>query len=77
MCHDMGLPTVAEGIETRGAAGPAAQLGCSHGQGYLFGRPKPRPGTTRRPPLTWSAAVPEPRLHLPTSIHRPERTPSA
>jgi EAL domain-containing protein (putative c-di-GMP-specific phosphodiesterase class I) len=31
------LPVVAEGIETEAAATKLAALGCSHGQGYLFG----------------------------------------
>jgi diguanylate cyclase (GGDEF)-like protein/PAS domain S-box-containing protein len=41
MCHDLGLPTVAEGIEREDQLEALAQLGCSHGQGYLFGRPQP------------------------------------
>ncbi|MCW2667341.1 MAG: hypothetical protein JWN57_2303 [Frankiales bacterium] len=77
MCHDMGLPTVAEGIESEQQLDLLRTLGCSHGQGYLFGRPKPRAGLTRRPQLTWSATVPEPRLHRPSTVHAPERTPSA
>jgi diguanylate cyclase (GGDEF)-like protein/PAS domain S-box-containing protein len=41
MCRDMGLPTVAEGIENRDQLELLRELGCSHGQGYLFGRPIP------------------------------------
>ena len=41
MCHDMGLPTVAEGIENADQLELLRELGCSHGQGYLFGRPIP------------------------------------
>ena len=41
MCRDMGLPTVAEGIENGAQLDLLRDLGCSHGQGYLFGRPIP------------------------------------
>ncbi len=41
MCRDMGLPTVAEGIETEPQRDLLRELGCSHGQGFLFGRPMP------------------------------------
>jgi diguanylate cyclase (GGDEF)-like protein/PAS domain S-box-containing protein len=41
MCKDMGLPTVAEGIEDHDQLELLRELGCSHGQGYLFGRPIP------------------------------------
>jgi diguanylate cyclase (GGDEF)-like protein/PAS domain S-box-containing protein len=41
MCEDMGLPTVAEGIEDNDQLDLLRELGCSHGQGYLFGRPIP------------------------------------
>jgi diguanylate cyclase (GGDEF)-like protein/PAS domain S-box-containing protein len=41
MCHDMGLSTVAEGIERDDQLDLLRRLGCSHGQGYLFGRPTP------------------------------------
>jgi diguanylate cyclase (GGDEF)-like protein/PAS domain S-box-containing protein len=39
MCRDLGLPTVAEGVETQEQADRVAELGCTHAQGYLFGRP--------------------------------------
>ncbi len=41
MCQDMGLRTVAEGIEREDQRDMLLTLGCSHGQGYLFGHPKP------------------------------------
>ena len=41
MCKDMGLPTVAEGIEDQDQLELLRELGCSHGQGFLFGRPIP------------------------------------
>jgi EAL domain-containing protein (putative c-di-GMP-specific phosphodiesterase class I) len=37
----MGLPTVAEGIEDGDQLKLLRELGCSHGQGFLFGRPIP------------------------------------
>lgn len=43
MCQDMGLPTVAEGIENPAQLDLLRALGCSHGQGYMFGRPLPSP----------------------------------
>jgi EAL domain-containing protein (putative c-di-GMP-specific phosphodiesterase class I) len=40
MCRDLGVPVVAEGVETEAQADRLAELGCSHVQGYLFGRPR-------------------------------------
>lgn len=37
----LGLPTVAEGIETPRQAELLSQVGCAFFQGYLFGRPQP------------------------------------
>jgi diguanylate cyclase (GGDEF)-like protein len=36
-----GLPVVAEGIETAEQRDRLRELGCTHGQGYLFGAPRP------------------------------------
>lgn len=41
LSRDMGLNTVAEGIETREQEEALLALGCPYGQGYLFGRPMP------------------------------------
>ncbi len=41
MCADLGLKTVAEGIENEAQLDMLRAMGCSHGQGYLFGRPSP------------------------------------
>jgi EAL domain-containing protein (putative c-di-GMP-specific phosphodiesterase class I) len=37
--REMGLTTVAEGVETVGQAERLMQLGCTIGQGYLYCRP--------------------------------------
>lgn len=41
MSRDMGLVTVAEGIETSEQHEALVALGCPFGQGYLYGRPMP------------------------------------
>jgi diguanylate cyclase (GGDEF)-like protein/PAS domain S-box-containing protein len=41
MSREMGLDTVAEGIETEAQAAVLLAMGCTQGQGYLFGRPMP------------------------------------
>ncbi|WP_420889978.1 EAL domain-containing protein [Deinococcus psychrotolerans] len=39
----LGLPTVAEGIETSEQADLLLKVGCTYFQRYLFGRPEPLP----------------------------------
>ena len=39
LCRDLGIDSVAEGIETEGQAAILGRLDCTYGQGYLFGRP--------------------------------------
>jgi len=39
--HSLGLPIVAEGVEDKAAAHLLASLGCTVGQGWLFGRAVP------------------------------------
>ena len=40
VCRDLGILTVAEGIETERQAQVMTELGCDLLQGYYFGRPK-------------------------------------
>ena len=39
MAHRLGLKVVAEGLETAEQRGLLQEMGCDHGQGYLFARP--------------------------------------
>ncbi len=39
LAHSMGLEVVAEGVETEAALALLRQMGCDHGQGYLFCKP--------------------------------------
>jgi EAL domain-containing protein (putative c-di-GMP-specific phosphodiesterase class I) len=41
LAEQMGLETLAEGVETKGEHAMLAQLGCGHVQGFLFARPMP------------------------------------
>jgi diguanylate cyclase (GGDEF)-like protein len=41
LAHALHLTVTAEGIEEAAQAAHLTALGCSHGQGYLFGRPQP------------------------------------
>jgi diguanylate cyclase (GGDEF)-like protein len=55
MCRDLDVPVVAEGVETEGQADCLAELGCSHVQGYLFGRPEGYDGPGHPDPTVGSA----------------------
>lgn len=46
LARSVGAETIAEGIETRELARLMEQLGCTFGQGWLFGKAAPLPGTT-------------------------------
>jgi EAL domain-containing protein (putative c-di-GMP-specific phosphodiesterase class I) len=41
MCHCLGLPVVAEGVESPTQLEQVRRLGCEHVQGYLISRPLP------------------------------------
>lgn len=41
LAHNLGLTTIAEGIETQEECGLLRDLGCQEGQGYLIARPLP------------------------------------
>lgn len=47
LSSSLGLPVVAEGIESEGQARILQDLGCEFGQGYLFGHPVGALGVTR------------------------------
>lgn len=71
----LGLITVAEGIERREQLEQLLQLGCQHGQGYLFTRPVDAPtlGELLRQPAwqsTWPSSGTAGVLLLPTADRR-------
>ena len=43
MAHDLGMATVAEGVETPSQLEQLTEFGCDYVQGYLFSRPVPAP----------------------------------
>ncbi len=47
LAHGLGIGVVAEGIETETQRRQLVELGCEHGQGYLFSRPVPAIEATR------------------------------
>ena len=62
MAEQLGLATLAEGVETAGEHAMLAQLGCGHVQGYGIGRPMPLDET-----VTWvgehvARVAPVPRI---------------
>lgn len=44
MAHDLGMETVAEGVETVEQLDNLKRFGCNYGQGYLLSRPINRQG---------------------------------
>ncbi len=61
--HNLGLTTIAEGVETQSAMNTLAEFGCDIVQGYHLARPLPAPEF-----LTWFAAhAPEPQPAHPAS----------
>jgi EAL domain-containing protein (putative c-di-GMP-specific phosphodiesterase class I) len=50
MCRDLGIRTIAEMIESEAQLDLLQELGIDLGQGYLFGRPQPRPAAPRQRP---------------------------
>lgn len=46
LSQTLGMEAVAEGFETTGHAAALPELGCKHGQGYLYGRPVPADAMT-------------------------------
>jgi diguanylate cyclase (GGDEF)-like protein len=41
ICRSMGMPVIAEGVETQAQVGRIMRWGCEFGQGYLYGRSAP------------------------------------
>ena len=41
LAQNLGMETVAEGVETRFQLGVLRSMGCRYGQGYLFAKPLP------------------------------------
>ena len=41
LCQELGVDTVAEGVETQAQLTALRALGCTHAQGYLIGPPEP------------------------------------
>lgn len=54
LARALGLYVVAEGVETEAQAGELRRMGCSHAQGYLYGRPTAAVPTS----IAGDAAVP-------------------
>lgn len=46
MCHNLGIETVAEGVESQEQAALLADLDCQIAQGYFYGRPMPESDIT-------------------------------
>jgi EAL domain-containing protein (putative c-di-GMP-specific phosphodiesterase class I) len=43
LAHSLGVPLVAEGIETPEQRAALTAMGCDQAQGYLFAKPMPAP----------------------------------
>jgi predicted signal transduction protein with EAL and GGDEF domain len=57
----LGIPVLAEGIETEAQAAQLHRIGCAQGQGYLFARPMPPEEVPRYlARVEWSRAAPRP-----------------
>ena len=48
LASTLGIDSIGEGVETEAQATILRQLGCTMGQGFLFGRPMPAPAAERR-----------------------------
>ncbi len=59
LAHNLGLPVIAEGIESQGQCDRLGSMGCDFGQGYLFARPLPSSEAVRlvQAGSTWPPAT--------------------
>lgn len=76
MARDLGMETVAEGIETVEQLNELKQFGCNYGQGYLFSHPINRTGIERLLTDSRSEQTPQPSpaptnlpLSAPLAVH--------
>jgi diguanylate cyclase (GGDEF)-like protein len=88
MAHDLGMETVAEGIETVEQLDNLKQLGCNYGQGYLLSRPinqaaivqllneqRLKPARLPQPPASLKPAgrpLPAPTAAVSTTVETPQ-----
>jgi EAL domain-containing protein (putative c-di-GMP-specific phosphodiesterase class I) len=61
LAASLGMTSVAEGIETAAHLAVLKQVGCDHGQGYLFSRPCPAEGLTALLRTGFGDTIPAPR----------------
>jgi len=57
LAHDLGLETVAEGVETRAAWDLLADIGCDHAQGYYIQPPLPAAKLAEWLTTSWPAVA--------------------
>jgi EAL domain-containing protein (putative c-di-GMP-specific phosphodiesterase class I) len=62
LAHDLGLTTIAEGIEHSSQRTALTRLGCDQGQGFLLSRPLPAGGARQLTETAWTA-TPQPAPH--------------
>ena len=72
--RDLGLETVAEGIEEEGQVARLRDIGCARGQGYLFSRPVAAPELER---WLMASAAAQPRSRTPLPLGSRASAPSA
>ena len=61
LCANLSVETIAEFVESQDQADKLAELGIQYGQGYLFGKPNPKPLTKIRQSQSASRTTTRPR----------------